>query len=49
MVNLKAKIKKLTQIKQSAYLLKMNLKKLKTLDSGYFRGKNHFEEDGTQN
>ena len=23
-------------------------KKLKTLDSSYFRGKSHFEEDGTQ-
>ena len=22
---------------------------LKTFDSGYFRGKNHFEEDGKQN
>ena len=25
------------------------MKKLKTFDSIYFRGKNHFEEDGTQN
>ena len=25
------------------------MKKLKTFDSNYFRGKNHFEEDGTQN
>ena len=25
------------------------LKKLKTFDSSYFRGKGHFEEDGTQN
>ena len=24
-------------------------KKLKTFDSSYFRGKSHFEEDGTQN
>ena len=24
-------------------------KKLKTFDSNYFRGKSHFEEDGTQN
>ena len=30
-------------------LLKMNQKKLKTFDSSYFIGKNHFEEDGTQN
>ena len=25
------------------------MKKLKTFDSAYFRGKSHFEEDGTQN
>ena len=25
------------------------LKKVKTFDSGYFIGKSHFEEDGTQN
>ena len=25
------------------------LKKLQTFDSSYFRGKNHFENDGTQN
>ena len=25
------------------------MKKLKTFDSSYFRGSNHFEEDGTQN
>ena len=25
------------------------MKKVKTFDSIYFRGKNHFEEDGTQN
>ena len=25
------------------------MKKLKTFDSSYFRGKSHFEEDGTQN
>ena len=25
------------------------MKKLKTFDSGYFRGKSHFEDDGTQN
>ena len=30
-------------------LLKMNLKYLKKFDSSYFIGKNHFEEDGTQN
>ena len=25
------------------------MKKLETIDSSYFRGNNHFEEDGTQN
>ena len=29
--------------------LENNIKKLQTFDSGYFRGKSHFEEDGTQN
>ena len=39
----------LLQIKQSICLLKMGLRKLKTFDSSYFKGKNHFEGDGTQN
>ena len=30
-------------------LIENELKKLKTFDSIYFRGKIHFEEDGTQN
>ena len=30
-------------------LVENKLKKLKTFDSSYFRGKSHFEEDGTQN
>ena len=29
--------------------IKNELKKLKTFDSSYFRGKSHFEEDGMQN
>ena len=29
-------------------LVENDLKKLKTFDSSYFFGKNHFEEDGTQ-
>ena len=29
-------------------MLKINLKKLQTFDSVYFRVKSHFEEDGTQ-
>ena len=31
------------------YLIKKELKKLKTFDLSYFNGKNYFEEDGTQN
>ena len=27
----------------------MSFKKLQTFGSSYFKGKNHFEEDGTQN
>ena len=29
--------------------LENNIKKLQTFDSSYFRGKNYFQEDGTQN
>ena len=29
-------------------LVENQLKKLKTFDSSYFRGKSHFEEDGTE-
>ena len=38
---------KLLKIKQ--LLVENELNKLKTFDSSYFIGKNHFEEDGTQN
>ena len=41
-------MKKLTQIKQNIYLLKMN-KKTQIFDSIYFRGKSYFKIDGTQN
>ena len=30
-------------------LVKNELKELQKLDAAYFRGKSHFEEDGTQN
>ena len=30
-------------------LVENELKKLQTFDSSYFRGKNYFEKDGTQN
>ena len=35
---------------KTKYLLAVNeLKKLQKFDAAYFRGKSHFEEDGTQN
>ena len=43
MLNCKVLVKGLPQIKQN------KLKKLKTFDLSYFKGKGHFEEDGTQN
>ena len=42
-------INKLQQIKQKNESIENELKKLKTFYSSYFRGKSHFEEDGTQN
>ena len=41
--------RKITSNKSKHLLVENELKKLKTFDSGYFRGKNYFEEDGTQN
>ena len=41
--------KKITQNKTKHLLVKSELNKLKTFDSGYFIRKSHFEEDGTQN
>ena len=40
---------KITQNKSKHLLAENELSKLKTFDSGYFIGKSHFEEDGTQN
>ena len=40
--------KKITQNKTKHLLVENELNKLKTFDSGYFTGKSHFEEDGTQ-
>ena len=40
---------KITSNKSKHLLVENELKKLKTFDSSYFKGKNHFEEDGTQN
>ena len=41
--------KKITSNKTDHLLVENELKKLKTFDSSYFRGKSHFEEDSTQN
>ena len=41
--------KNITQNKTKHLLVESELNKLKTFDSGYFNGKSHFEEDGTQN
>ena len=41
--------RKITENKTKHLLVENELKKLKTFDSSYFRGKSNFEEDGTQN
>ena len=41
--------RKITKNKTNHLIVKNELNKLKTFDSGYFIGKSHFEEDGTQN
>ena len=41
--------KKIIQNKTKHLLFESELNKLKAFDSGYFNGKSHFEEDGTQN
>ena len=41
--------RKITSNKTKHLLTENELKKLKTFDSIYFRGKSHFEKDGTQN
>ena len=48
MLNCQVLTKKLLKIKHNL-IVKNELNKLKTFDSGYFIGKSHFEEDGTQN
>ena len=39
---------KITSTKTKHLLVENKFKKLQTFDSIYFRGKSHFEEDGTQ-
>ena len=41
--------KRIISNKTKHFLVENELKKLKTFDLSYFRGKSHFEEDGTQN
>ena len=41
--------RKITKNKTDNLIFKNELNRLKTFDSGYFNGKSHFEEDGTQN
>ena len=40
---------KIAANKTKSESIENELKKLKTFDSSYFRGKSHFNEDGTQN
>ena len=46
---LKSLNKKINSNKTKHLLVENELEKLQTFDSSYFRGKTHFEEDGTQN
>ena len=41
--------KRITSNKKKHLLVENELKKLKTFDLSYFKGKGHFEEGGTQN
>ena len=41
--------RKITANKTKHLLVQKEFKKFKTFDSGYFRGKNYFEENGAQN
>ena len=46
---LSGRLRKITKYKSKHLLIENELNKLKTFDSSYFRGKNYFDEDGTQN
>ena len=48
-INCQVLIKKITSNKTKHLIVENELKKLETFDSIYFRGKSHFEDDGTQN
>ena len=49
MLHCQVLIEKNTASKTKHLLVENELKKLKNFSSIYFRGKSHFEEDGTQN
>ena len=49
MLNCQVLIKKLLQNKAKHLLVENEPKKLGKFDAAYLRGKNYFEEDGTQN
>ena len=46
--NLSSFNRKITENKTKHLLVEKELKRLKTIDSDYFIGKSHFEEDGTK-
>ena len=46
---LKSLNEKINSNKAKLVLVENELEKLQTFDTIYFRGKNHFDEDGTQN
>ena len=48
-VKLSSLNRKITVNKSKPLLVENELKKLKTFDSSYFRGKSHFGKDGAQN
>ena len=48
-IDFDAKMSSLSRKVTKHLLVENGLKKLKTFASSYFRGKSHFEEDGTQN
>ena len=49
MLNYRVLTEKLIKIKKKHLLVGNKFKKLKIFDLSYFIGKNHFENDGTQN
>ena len=48
-IDFDAKMSSLSRKVTKHFLVENGFKKLKTFASSYFRGKSHFEEDGTQN